>query len=414
MSLDENGALESSAAVKGPSALLAEARQRLGLSQKEVAEKLYLTTSFIKHIDDGEFSRIPKEAFIRGYLRTYARVVELSGDEIVALYDSELQVAGPIPELQGVTEEDLGSASITGPVLKTALISLAGMVLIVAVFWSWVTDPEEKTPPGTVQPVASEWSTQDSLGVGFDVSLSPQEATALLSKQGPQEQASLDQAEPQGAMTETFRTFDPQQPALAGIGSENREVSGILVAEESISDQSISDQSISEQSISEQSISEQSISEQSISDQSISYQVISNSAVSERASPGKEPTDLDADADADADAGADAGADPGADAVTFERTTDGTRSFITVNAAGPDKLELSFKGECWVEIADNQFGSVYYDLNQANDVLTIFGTGPFKVLLGKATVVEMIYNGGPVELEPFVGPDSAAKVTVPI
>lgn len=396
MSLDENGALESSAAVKGPSALLAEARQRLGLSQKEVAEKLYLTTSFIKHIDDGEFSRIPKEAFIRGYLRTYARVVELSGDEIVALYDSELQVAGPIPELQGVTEEDLGSASITGPVLKTALISLAGMVLIVAVFWSWVTDPEEKTPPGTVQPVASEWSTQDSLGVGFDVSLSPQEATALLSKQGPQEQASLDQAEPQGAMTETFRTFDPQQPALAGIGSENREVSGILVAEESISDQSISDQSISEQSI----------SEQSISDQSISYQVISNSAVSERASPGKEPTDLDADADA--------GADPGADAVTFERTTDGTRSFITVNAAGPDKLELSFKGECWVEIADNQFGSVYYDLNQANDVLTIFGTGPFKVLLGKATVVEMIYNGGPVELEPFVGPDSAAKVTVPI
>ena len=398
MSLDENGALESSAAVKGPSALLAEARQRLGLSQKEVAEKLYLTTSFIKHIDDGEFSRIPKEAFIRGYLRTYARVVELSGDEIVALYDSELQVAGPIPELQGVTEEDLGSASITGPVLKTALISLAGMVLIVAVFWSWVTDPEEKTPPGTVQPVASEWSTQDSLGVGFDVSLSPQEATALLSKQGPQEQASLDQAEPQGAMTETFRTFDPQQPALAGIGSENREVSGILVAEESISDQSISDQSISDQSI----------SEQSISDQSISYQVISNSAVSERASPGKEPTDLDADADADA------GADPGADAVTFERTTDGTRSFITVNAAGPDKLELSFKGECWVEIADNQFGSVYYDLNQANDVLTIFGTGPFKVLLGKATVVEMIYNGGPVELEPFVGPDSAAKVTVPI
>ena len=399
MSLDENGALESSAAVKGPSALLAEARQRLGLSQKEVAEKLYLTTSFIKHIDDGEFSRIPKEAFIRGYLRTYARVVELSGDEIVALYDSELQVAGPIPELQGVTEEDLGSASITGPVLKTALISLAGMVLIVAVFWSWVTDPEEKTPPGTVQPVASEWSTQDSLGVGFDVSLSPQEATALLSKQGPQEQASLDQAEPQGAMTETFRTFDPQQPALAGIGSENREVSGILVAEESISDQSISDQSISDQSI-----SEQSILEQSISDQSISYQVISNSAVSERASPGKEPTDLDADA----------GADPGADAVTFERTTDGTRSFITVNAAGPDKLELSFKGECWVEIADNQFGSVYYDLNQANDVLTIFGTGPFKVLLGKATVVEMIYNGGPVELEPFVGPDSAAKVTVPI
>ena len=84
-----------------------------------------------------------------------------------------------------------------------------------------------------------------------------------------------------------------------------------------------------------------------------------------------------------------------------------------MNAGGPDKLALSFKDECWVEIADNQRGSIYYDLNQANDVLTIYGTAPFKVLLGKATGVEMIYNGGPVELEPFIGPDRAAKLTVP-
>ena len=84
-----------------------------------------------------------------------------------------------------------------------------------------------------------------------------------------------------------------------------------------------------------------------------------------------------------------------------------------MNVGGPDKLALSFKDECWVEIADNQLDSIYYDLNQANDVLTIYGTAPFKVLLGKATVVEMIYNGGPVELEPFIGPDRAAKLTVP-
>ena len=369
MSVDEPLSLESPEAIKGASALLTEARERLGLSQKEVADQLYLTTSFIKHIDDGEFSRIPKPAFIKGYLRTYARVVGLSGDEIVALYDAELQVAEPTLEMQKVTEEDLGTASITGPVLQTGLISLAGMALIVAVIWWAVSDPEEKTPPGIVQPAASQSATQDSLGVGFDFTLSPQDATVL-----PLEQASLDQPGlgPQVEMSETLRALDAVQPALAEIGSENGEVSAILVAEESI---------------------QEAEADQSISGQSISNQSISKRAISALASSGEESTDVDT--------------------VKVERTTDGTRRFITVNAGGPDKLALSFKDECWVEIADNQLGSIYYDLNQANDVLTIYGTAPFKVLLGKATGVEMIYNGGPVELEPFIGPDRAAKLTVP-
>ena len=381
MSVDEPLSLESPAAIKGASALLTEARERLGLSQKEVADQLYLTTSFIKHIDDGEFSRIPKAAFIKGYLRTYARVVGLSGDEIVALYDAELQVAEPTLGMQKVTEEDLGTASITGPVLQTGLISLAGMALIVAVIWWAVSDPEEETPSGIVQPAASQSATQDSLGGGFDSPLSPQDATVL-----PSEQASLDQAGlgPQVEMAETLRALDAVQPALAEIGSGNGEVSAILVAEESI-----------QEAEADQSISDQSISDQSISDQSISNQSISKRAISALASSAEESTDVDVDT------------------VKVERTTDGTRRFITVNAGGPDKLALSFKGECWVEIADNQFGSIYYDLNQANDVLTIYGTAPFKVLLGKATVVEMIYNGGPVELEPFIGPDRAAKLTVP-
>ena len=100
------------------------------------------------------------------------------------------------------------------------------------------------------------------------------------------------------------------------------------------------------------------------------------------------------------------------DSVKLERTTDGTRSFVTVDASGFDQLELSFSDECWVEIEDSQFGLIYNDLNRANEVLTLYGTAPFKVLLGKATGVEMIYNGRPFELEPFISRDRTAKLTV--
>ena len=363
MSVDESLELESPAAVKRPSELLAEARQRLGLSQKEVADKLYLTTSFIKYIDASEFSSLPKPAFIKGYLRSYARVVDLSGDEIVALYDAELQIAEPTPEIRGVTEEDVGTASITGPVLQIGLIGLGGLALVVAVIWWIVSDPEEETPLSVAQPGVSQPATQDSSEAVFDFVLLPQEGAALQSEQVSQAQAVQDQTglESQVAMTETLRTIDTVEHALAENLAESREVSAIPVTEESI-----------QEAATEQSTSEQSTSEQD------SLGVV---AV--------------------------------ADSVKFERTTDGARSFVTVDASGFDQLELSFRDECWVEIADNQFGLIYNDLNQVNDVLTIYGTAPFEVLLGKATGVEMIYNGRPFELEPFINRDRTAKLTVP-
>lgn len=378
MSVDEPLELESPAAVKRPSELLAEARQRLGLSQKEVADKLYLTTSFIKYIDASEFSSLPKPAFIKGYLRSYARVVDLSGDEIVALYDAELQIAEPTPEIRGVTEEDVGTASITGPVLQIGLIGLGGLALVVSVIWWLVSDPEEETPLSVTQPGVSQPATQDSSEAVFDFELATQEGAALQSEQVSQPLAVPGQTglESQVAMTETLRTIDTVEHALAENLAESREVSAIPVTEASIQE-AVAEQSISEPSISEPSTSEPSTSEQSSSEQ-------------------ERPSVVAV-----------------ADSVKFERTTDGARSFITVDASGFDQLELSFRDECWVEIADNQFGLIYNDLNQVNDVLTIYGTAPFEVLLGKATGVEMIYNGRPLELESFISRDRTAKLTVP-
>ena len=60
------------------------------LSQVQVAEKLFLKTQIIECLDDGAFERIPKKAFIRGYIRAYARVVGLEGSELVAAYDAEV------------------------------------------------------------------------------------------------------------------------------------------------------------------------------------------------------------------------------------------------------------------------------------------------------------------------------------
>jgi cytoskeleton protein RodZ len=361
MLVDEPLELEATAAVKTPSELLVEARQRLGLSQKEVADELYLTTSFIEYIDVGEFASIPNPAFIKGYLRAYARVVELSGDEIVALYRADLQGREPTPEIKRLTEEDVGTASITGPVLQSGLVGLAGLGLIVAVTWWFVSGSEEEPLLSVVQPSALQLAAQGSLGTDLGLVLPSQEGVALESEQLYQKQTVSDQAALalQREGTRALQRIDAIEPAQAETVVENMGVPEIPMAGESIQEAAI-----------EPSVSESSLPEQ------VSPGVAENS-------------------------------------VKSELTSDGTGRFVTVDAGGPDKLELLFSDECWVEIEDNQFGLIYNDLNQANDALTIFGTGPFKVLLGQATGVEMIYNGRQFELEPFVGRDRTAKLVVP-
>jgi cytoskeleton protein RodZ len=361
MLIDEPLEPESSAAGKGPSELLAEARQRLGLSQKEVADALYLTTSFIEYIDVGEFSSIPKPAFIKGYLRAYARVVELSGDQIVALYQAKVEVTEPTREIKRLTEENLGTASITGPVFQTGLVGLVGLGLVFVVIWLFVSDSEEKLLVSVAQPGDFQLAAQDSSEADFGFVLSPEENAALQSEQVSEEQTVSDQRglALQLERTGALRAIDAIEPALSETAGENREVPETLMDEEST----------------REAVIEPSISEAPIS--------------------GKDGPGI------------------AENSVRSKLTIDGTRRFFTVDASGPDQLELLFSDECWVEIEDNQFGLIYNDLNQSNDVLTIYGTGPFKVLLGKATGVEMIYNGGQVELEPFVGRDRTAKIIVP-
>lgn len=160
----------------GPSELLRAAREKLGLSQKEVADKLFLTTTYIKNIDDGEFDKLPKPAFVKGYLRTYARVVELSGDDVVALYEASVETDEPVPEMRGVTEEDVGLSSITGPVLQTGIIGLVGLIGVIVLIWFLVsgddstvgesTSPlQEPNPPSALAQALAESSLKDLAGI---------------------------------------------------------------------------------------------------------------------------------------------------------------------------------------------------------------------------------------------------------
>jgi cytoskeleton protein RodZ len=73
---------------------LREAREALGLNVDEVAHELHLSREVVLALEAGDYEMLGAPVFIRGHLRSYARLVGLSEDKVVAGF----QVCEPEPE----------------------------------------------------------------------------------------------------------------------------------------------------------------------------------------------------------------------------------------------------------------------------------------------------------------------------
>ncbi len=62
---------------------LAAARQAQNFSVKDVAQRLNLATATIQALERDDYQHLPGSTFIKGYLRAYARLLNLESEEIV-------------------------------------------------------------------------------------------------------------------------------------------------------------------------------------------------------------------------------------------------------------------------------------------------------------------------------------------
>jgi cytoskeletal protein RodZ len=98
--------------------------------------------------------------------------------------------------------------------------------------------------------------------------------------------------------------------------------------------------------------------------------------------------------------------------IRVERSQDGDVTYITVNANGFDEVEATFLDDCWLEVEDGNGDSIYGDLNKSGEVLRIYGVAPFQLLIGRASALNLTFNGDVVDLARFASTDETAKVTL--
>lgn len=75
-------------------------RLTLNLSIADIAAKTKIASRYLIAIEQGQFSTLPSRAHTLGFVRNYARVVGLDGNEVVSALRCE--IAAPREQLQAI------------------------------------------------------------------------------------------------------------------------------------------------------------------------------------------------------------------------------------------------------------------------------------------------------------------------
>jgi helix-turn-helix protein len=123
---------------------LREARERQGLGYPEIELATKIRAKYIRALEEEDFTSLPGDAYIRGFLRTYAEYLGLDGDVYVDEYASRFITSWrdelpPRPEKRRIRthERPIGRRAV--------LLVLAGIVLVAVLVFAAFSLPGSST-----------------------------------------------------------------------------------------------------------------------------------------------------------------------------------------------------------------------------------------------------------------------------
>ena len=131
---------------------LREARERLGMSVHDVAERIKFAPKQVEALEANDFVHLPEPAFVRGFVRSYARVLHL--DEVALI--SALPVD---PSRQVAAKAKAANAAFPNmqSLRRINVLWLAGALVVALILGLFVLlhagEPTAKPPRVVVEPV---------------------------------------------------------------------------------------------------------------------------------------------------------------------------------------------------------------------------------------------------------------------
>ena len=144
---------------------LRQARDSMGLSISDVSSLLHISDEYVHALENDQFEVLPAPIYVKGYIRNYAKLVQIEDEELVQSYMQLTQGSGDLAR----GSEELVSLSPELPKgLELRWIGFGVLILVlVIVFVTFSTQnnengsvPDEFNPAVEKQPA----STSDALG----------------------------------------------------------------------------------------------------------------------------------------------------------------------------------------------------------------------------------------------------------
>ena len=123
-----------------PGAILAAERERQGLAPADIAQRLHMSVWQVEALEAGEYERLPRGTFLRGFVRNYAKLVAVPCDDLLARL-AEATPRQPAPRIVVPSQNirfDPISDRMSNPYVKAAGLSALVIVLGFAAMYWWV------------------------------------------------------------------------------------------------------------------------------------------------------------------------------------------------------------------------------------------------------------------------------------
>ena len=137
---------------------LREARLKRNLTPADVQKAIRIRDRYLQALEEERWELLPGDAYVKGFLRTYADYLGLDGNLYVEEYNSRFARPDE-PQLVPVPERFAGSTRFGGVGFLRPLVVVAVIVAIVAGLAAWQlsgsSDGKQATPPTTSVPTTT-------------------------------------------------------------------------------------------------------------------------------------------------------------------------------------------------------------------------------------------------------------------
>ncbi|HKJ21483.1 MAG TPA: helix-turn-helix domain-containing protein [Gammaproteobacteria bacterium] len=148
--IEESGTPQT--AVTGPGRRLREAREAQKLSVSKVANLLHLDPRLVGALEHNDYDHLPEPIYVTGYLRNYARLLDIPEEDVVSSYQ-QLDIPPP-PILSDLTRNTQRHTPLNHMLIQWGAVGLVGIGLVLVSWHMSTGQPPPARPAGGDAPAA--------------------------------------------------------------------------------------------------------------------------------------------------------------------------------------------------------------------------------------------------------------------